>query len=337
MVIQGVSYPSDFEAKKQMIEAGKRLDQKGYVIAGEGSLSVRVGPNAVWITAEGAVKGELKQESFVRVDLNGKQTPGSRQNRVPEDLALHLHVYEQNPALRCIVHAYPPEGVALAEQGTELPAADLTPSIRELGAIPVSLQSGEEAVRQAVLICKTQSGMVIRRDGCVMWGETLREAMCRMETLEYYGKVSRMMERGQAGCQVCSQKNCRRSGTQAEMPVRTEIAVPAGSYGEGNSLTGQRDAVQAGAVEGLTGIIRPGMPFPAAGEQPQKLTAAAGQPQSPAVQPFQTAAGQPQRPAVQPFRPAAQPQTPAVQSFAGERRKSMMDEVVRQSLARLKP
>lgn len=320
MVIQGVSYPSDFEAKKQMIEAGKRLDQKGYVIAGEGSISVRVGPNAVWITAEGTVKGELKQENFVRVDLNGKQTPGSRQNRVPEDLALHLRVYEQNPALRCIVHAYPPEGVVLAEQGTELPAADLTPAVRALGAIPVSQQGGEEAVRQAALICKTQSGMVIRRDGCVMWGETLREAMCRMETLEYYGKVSRMMGSGPAGCQACRQKTCRMDSAPAEM------AVPAGNYGEGTPLTWQKDAVQAETVDGLTGIIRPGMPFPAADadrtmDRPQT---AAAQPQRPAVQPFQAAAG-------------VQPQRPAAQSFAGERRKNMMDEVVRQSLARLKP
>ena len=334
MVIQGVSYPSDFEAKKQMIEAGKRLDQKGYVIATEGSLSVRVGPNAVWITAEGAVKGELKQENFVRVDLNGKQTPGSRQNRVPEDLALHLQVYEQNPALRCIVHAYPPEGVVLAEQGSELPAADLTPAVRQLGAIPVSLQSGEEAVRQAVLICKTQSGMVIRRDGCVMWGETLREAMCRMETLEYYGKVSRMMGSGPAGCRVCQQKTCRTGSAQADMPVRTERSAPAGSYGEGNQPVWQKEAVQAGAVDGLTGIIRPGMPFPAAGGgQPQKSETGEKQLQRPT-----TAAGQSQRPVVQPFQEAAGVQPlPAVQSFAGERRKSMMDEVVRQSLARLKP
>lgn len=335
MVIQGVSYPSDFEAKKQMIEAGKRLDQKGYVIAAEGSLSVRVGPNAVWITAEGAVKSELKQENFVRVDLNGKQTPGSRQNRVPEDLALHLRVYEQNPALRCIVHAYPPEGVVLAEQGRELPAADITPAVRGLGAIPVSLQSGEEAVRQAVLICKAQSGMVIRRDGCVMWGESLREAMCRMETLEYYGKVSRMMESGPAGCQACRQKNCRTDSAPAEMPVRTEVAAAAGSYGEGTLLTWQKEAVQAGTVEGLTGIIRPGMPFPAAGGgQPQRSAVSEKQPQRPAA-----AAGQPQRTASQLSQTAAagQQQTPAAQIFAGDRRRSMMDEVVRQSLARLKP
>ena len=66
MVIQGVSYPSDFEAKKQMIELGRRMDEKSMVIAGEGSLSVRVGANAVWITAEDAEKGALKQENFIR-------------------------------------------------------------------------------------------------------------------------------------------------------------------------------------------------------------------------------------------------------------------------------
>ena len=49
-MIQGVRYLSDFEAKKAMTDVGKRMAEKGYVIASDGSLSVRVGPNAVWIT-----------------------------------------------------------------------------------------------------------------------------------------------------------------------------------------------------------------------------------------------------------------------------------------------
>ena len=47
MVIQGVAYLSDFEAKKAIIEMARRLEAKGLLVAGDGSMSVRVGPQAV--------------------------------------------------------------------------------------------------------------------------------------------------------------------------------------------------------------------------------------------------------------------------------------------------
>ena len=51
MVIQGVTYLSDFEAKKAIMEMARRLEAKGWLVAGDGSMSVRVGPQAVWVTA----------------------------------------------------------------------------------------------------------------------------------------------------------------------------------------------------------------------------------------------------------------------------------------------
>ena len=73
MVIQGVNYPSDFEAKKAIIAVAAKLEAKGFQVAGDGSLSVRVGPNAIWITVEGADKAALQQDQLVRIDLSGKQ------------------------------------------------------------------------------------------------------------------------------------------------------------------------------------------------------------------------------------------------------------------------
>ena len=54
MVIQGVTYLSDFEAKKAIMEMARRLEAKGWLVAGDGSMSVRVGPQAVWVSVAGA-------------------------------------------------------------------------------------------------------------------------------------------------------------------------------------------------------------------------------------------------------------------------------------------
>lgn len=235
MVIQGVNFPSDFEAKKTMIEIGRRMDEKGYVIAGDGSLSVRVGPNAVWITAEGADKGAMKQDCFVRVDLNGRQMPGSRGVRLPEDLPIHLQAYNQNPELRGIIHAYPAGAVALTVQGQGVSPADYTPAVRALGRITLTAAANAEAAaKEAALVCKTDSGILLSGNGCVMWGKSMMEAFQKMQALEYYVKISRML---------CG--TGRGFGSGAE---RREVAAEAVISPVSEPLS----------IEGLTPLIKPG-------------------------------------------------------------------------------
>lgn len=315
MVIQGISYPSDFEAKKQMIELGRRMDEKGCVVAGEGSLSVRVGPNAVWITAEGAEKGSLKQENFIRVDMNGKQAPGSRNTRLPEDVDVHLAVYGQNPALRGIIHGYPVGAVAFGALGLEVTPADYTPSVRALGRISLVQRGDAEHCKQAaVLACRSDAGILIVGDGCMMWGESLADAFHKMEALEYYVKVSRLLCGGRA------------EGTAAQMRTgspsvqMSHPAVQAGSP----SVQMSYPAVQAGSpaeisspveMSGLTPLIRPGdregfrLPSGGAVQTPVSMTGASE-------------------------RSFVSTQTSDVS--AESRREQMMAEVVRRSMASMR-
>lgn len=231
MVIQGVAYPSDFEAKKEMIELGRRMAEKGFLIADDGSLSVRVGPNAVWITAEGADKGTLKQDQFVRVDMNGKQMLSSRTNRLPEDLPIHLQVYQQNPVLRAVIHSYPAGAVLLACKGEGVHPADYTPSVRKLGRLTlVNAANVEEKAKRAVAVCKNDSGILFSGDGCVMWGESLSEAYHRLEALEYYAAIQKSL---------------------GPMSVRQEMRETAVSEKISCSTA-------FAGMDGLTDIIRPG-------------------------------------------------------------------------------
>ena len=95
MVIQGVTYLSDFEAKKDHHgNRPVRLEAKGWLVAGDGSMSVRVGPQAVWVTVAGADKAALTQDMLVRVDMNGKamrqrkaQAPARRSAHPSENLS----------------------------------------------------------------------------------------------------------------------------------------------------------------------------------------------------------------------------------------------------------
>ncbi|RAZ94491.1 class II aldolase/adducin family protein, partial [Klebsiella oxytoca] len=85
--------------------------------AGDGSLSVRVGPNAVWVTVDGADKAALTQDMLVRVDLNGKTNLSAHPKPLGEDLPIHLRIYRENEAVQCVLHAYPPCAAVLGQQG----------------------------------------------------------------------------------------------------------------------------------------------------------------------------------------------------------------------------
>lgn len=121
MVIQGVSYLSDFEAKKAIIETARRLESKGFLTAGDGSLSVRVGPNAVWVTVDGADKAALTQDMLVRVDLNGKANLSARPKPLGDDLPIHLKIYRESENVQCVIHVYPPAPRCSAVRGRDCP------------------------------------------------------------------------------------------------------------------------------------------------------------------------------------------------------------------------
>ena len=78
MTIQGKKYPSDFEAKKAILEIGKRMYNKGFVAANDGNISCKVGPNVIWTTPTGVSKGFMTMDMLVKMDFNGKILAGNR-------------------------------------------------------------------------------------------------------------------------------------------------------------------------------------------------------------------------------------------------------------------
>ncbi|MCR5272650.1 MAG: class II aldolase/adducin family protein [Lachnospiraceae bacterium] len=201
MVIQGMSYPSDFEAKKAMIETADRLSKKGYLIGCDGSLSVRVGPNAVWITVAGADKEKLTQDMMVRVDMNGKQMINSGKKNLPDDLCAHMKVYNANPEIRSVIHAYPPRANVMGMKGEDIECADFTPQIRDMGSVATVRERNSDAIAQcAAMECKSKSGIVIANDGCVFWGKSVSETYYRLEAIEYYAKVKSLLKADEKKC-----------------------------------------------------------------------------------------------------------------------------------------
>ncbi len=192
MIQQGMTFPSDFEAKKAILTAAAVMEEKGYVVGADGSISVRVGLNAIWITQRDADKRTLTQDQLIRVDLNARPTTGAHDNRpLPEDLQIHLQVYASNKGINAILHGYPFYTVLAGLSGRELPVADFAPSVRTLGRIPCLTEaSPEELASQAAGLCLSCKGVVLKNDGCVLWGSSAEEALRSMLALEKLAAVA---------------------------------------------------------------------------------------------------------------------------------------------------
>ena len=170
------TYPTDAEAKAQIIEAGLRIYQRGLVAANDGNLSVRVGENALWVTPTGVSKGFMTEDMLVKLDLDGNVLAGTR--KASSETKMHLRIYQENPDVRAVVHAHPPAATAFAAAGIPLDRPVLQEAVVQLGTVPVAPY------------CRDYCALLLEYHGAVTWGETMERAYFRLECLEQMANVT---------------------------------------------------------------------------------------------------------------------------------------------------
>lgn len=188
--INGIQYMTDFEAKRAILEIGKRMYDKGFVAANDGNISIRVGPNALWATPTGVSKGFMTQDMLVKTDLSGKILIGNR--KPSSELKMHLRVYEENPDVFAVTHAHPPVATSFAIAGINLDRAILPEAVVNLGTIPIAPYAtpGTQEVPDSIApYCKTHNAVLLANHGALTWGKDVFEAFYRLESLEYYATV----------------------------------------------------------------------------------------------------------------------------------------------------
>lgn len=212
------------------MEMARRLEAKGWLVAGDGSMSVRVGPQAVWVTVAGADKAALTQDMLVRVDMNGKAMLSAKPKPLPEDLPIHLKIYQENENAQCVMHTYPACAAVMGMQGQTVQPAAFSPAVRALGRVQLLPAQNVDAQAQAVsLLCRTDKAVLLENDGCLTWGKTPADAAHLVEALDYYAAVTAKL--GCAGCSKCGScgghcTGCSKCGAPAVQPMAQPAAQP---------------------------------------------------------------------------------------------------------------
>jgi len=186
-----VCYPNEKEARRDILEAGYRMYIRGFVSANDGNLSVRISDTEVIATPSGISKGFMKDDMLIKVDMDGNVLSGTM--KPSSEIKLHLAIYKNNAQLRAVNHTHPPVASTFAAAGVALDKAYLQETAVTLGVIPVAkyaLPGTEDLAIGAAEYCNDYHGVLLEHHGAVAWGDSVMQALFRMESIEYAATIT---------------------------------------------------------------------------------------------------------------------------------------------------
>jgi L-fuculose-phosphate aldolase len=181
---------TEYGQRLEICEVGHRLYQRGYVVACEGNLSVRLDAERILLTPSGACKGDLTPQDLLVADLSGAVLSGA--GRPSSEMQMHLLYYRSRPDVQAICHAHPPTATGFAVAGRALEEAILPEVAIALGKVPLApygtpgtweLCAGLEPLVSA------HDAILLQNHGVVTCGKNLKIAYYHMETVEQCARV----------------------------------------------------------------------------------------------------------------------------------------------------
>ena len=173
------------QAREQIVSFCRLGWQKGYLVATDGNLSMRLGPDRMLVTPSGRSKARLQTSDLVEVDMQG-QVLGSK-GKPSTELALHLMVYQTRPEINAVVHAHPPLAGAFSLVGRDLDFSGLPEALLHLGHVPTvayAKPGGTELAEAVRPYLHEGNALLLSHHGTLTFGNDLESAWAYTEKLE---------------------------------------------------------------------------------------------------------------------------------------------------------
>lgn len=184
-------YPTDLEARRLIVEVGRRMYAKNFVAANDGNISCRVAQDLIWATPTGVSKGFMQEDELVKMRLDG--TVMSRGALAPSsEVKMHLRIYQENPDAWGVCHAHPPVSTSYAIAGISLDRAIYPEALVNLGTVPCVHYEppGSQGIPDSVApYARDYNALLLANHGVVAWGPSLMEAWYRLEATEHYAMI----------------------------------------------------------------------------------------------------------------------------------------------------
>lgn len=181
---------NEAEAKKLIVEVGKLLYERDYVVSSDGNVSIRLDENRVLATPTMTSKGRMTEDSLAITDLDGNPL---NDRRASSELAMHILIYKMRPDVQAVCHAHPPHGTAYAVAGLAIEEPILSEVILTLGCVPLTdygTPSTDELTEAMKPYVEHHNALLMANHGAVAYGDDLWQAFDRMETLEHTARIA---------------------------------------------------------------------------------------------------------------------------------------------------
>jgi methylthioribulose-1-phosphate dehydratase len=185
-----------------IIGAGRRMDQRGWVPATAGNISLRFHDEAmapegrIAITRSGVHKGLLDADGVIEVDFSGRPVvPG---NKPSAETLLHCQILARFPETNAVVHGHSVAGTVLSMaeaagtlvfEGYELFKAFAGQATHEARLALPLFANDQDMVRLAGVVAPhladMRLGYYIRGHGIYVWGPDMAAAVSRLEAIEF--------------------------------------------------------------------------------------------------------------------------------------------------------
>ncbi len=186
------------EAVEAIRAAGRRLDQRGWVPATAGNISLRLADGRIAITRSGFHKGFIPEDGVMTVDLEGR--PEQSNLRPSAETGLHCGIYRRFPHARAALHGHSVAATVLSRRGTghlHLAGYELLKAFpglvtheasiclpildndQDIGRLQARVEQVWDAAGEVV------PGYVLRGHGVYVWAEDMPGALLRLEALEF--------------------------------------------------------------------------------------------------------------------------------------------------------
>lgn len=178
------------QARKLIVEIGKLLYERSYVVSSDGNVSIRLSDDRVLATPTMMCKGRMTEADLALTDMDGKALGDKRAS---SELAMHLLIYKMRPDIRAVCHAHPPHGTAFAVAGLAIDKPILSEVILTLGCVPLTdygTPSTDELTEAMKPYVVHHNALLMANHGAVAYGEDLWQAFDRLETLEHTAKIA---------------------------------------------------------------------------------------------------------------------------------------------------
>ena len=247
------------QTKQDILDAGRRLYDKGYVVSNDGNISARISDDRIIATPTGLCKGTLSVEDLCVCDMDGNKVSGAL--RPSSEVGMHCFLYKERPDIKAVVHAHPPTATGFSVAGIPLTECVLPEVVITLGSIPIAgygTPGGSEISEPIKQYVKDYDAYLLENHGATTVGTSVMNAYFKMETMEHFARIL-LVARQLGGVNVLDAEQVRklveireRMGLRGPSPACDVTSPPPGAAGAtagsgpapGTALTdGQADLV----------------------------------------------------------------------------------------------